>query len=89
MLRQIEKPVLNKRLKLYPTKTADQLRISSSEDKIMSVEVFNAEGLLSKKISDLLLESTVLSVSDLSSGVYKVRVRFLNGDSETGTFIRK
>lgn len=89
MLRQIEKPVLNKRLKLYPTQTADQLSISSSEDKIMSVEVFNAEGVLSKKISDLLLESTVLSVSDLSSGVYKVRVRFLNGDSETGTFIRK
>lgn len=62
----------NGSLKIYPNPTSDIINISS-DSKILTVMVNNAEGKLifSKKINNT---STVFSIKDLPSGVYFVNI---------------
>ena len=69
-------------LKIYPNPANDYLTIESKNIKIESIEIYSLLG--QKMKSDLQLKSNRLDVSDLSNGLYLLKV-----NSESGSSTRK
>ena len=60
-----------KKLSLYPNPVSDQLYISSEDQKVENVAVYNLSGTLVKNVSN---EVDSIDVSDLATGSYLIRV---------------
>ena len=63
---------------VYPVPARDQVTVEGPG--IVSVEVFNAMGQLVKRISDINADHSVITVSDLASGSYLLRIGTINGN---------
>lgn len=77
--------VQSPKLNLYPNPVANNLYLSSSDQKIENVAIYNLTGALVKTISN---EVKSIDVSDLTSGNYLVKVTTDNG-SFTQKIIKK
>jgi pectate lyase len=81
----LEQNIQSTKLTLYPNPVTDQLFLSSSDQKIKNVAIYNLTGALVKSIKN---EVESIDVSDLTSGNYLVKVT-TNQGSFTQKIIKK
>ncbi len=78
----------SKLITLFPNPTSDILNIqNNSNEKISSIEMYSVSGMLVKKATDF-SETTTISVSDLHTGIYFVRIQ-ISGQALNYKFIKR
>lgn len=64
---------------LYPNPFNDYFKINSSSiSKIKSIDIYNQNGLLIKKIGDIYNKTFIINTEDFMPGIYSIKIQFEN-----------
>lgn len=81
----LNEPTVEKEFFLFPNPANETLTINFDQNKNRQIQIFNSIGMLIKEVS--VTQTTQLDVSDLSNGLYFVRLK--NYPKQTTKFIKQ
>jgi|GEM_PF-2300321 len=71
---------------IYPNPGNKSIRLSNISNDIVKIEILNLTGSIVRTVSE---NSTEISVSDLASGMYFVKIYFQNGKLDVQKFVKE
>lgn len=75
----------------YPNPVKDELYLEwelVNENKVLTIDIYNLNGKLVKKINNLSENKTIISFQEYTSGTYLVNLNYTSGDQKSITIIK-